>query len=271
MPIQIQHVKRRMRSIGQIQKVTGALQKVSSARFVLDRRALMTGLRYAEELSRVLRLLLTAEESVRAGPPQSSSQKGEGTAILCFGSERGLCGGFNTALVEELARFLEQHRGEKIHVTVVGTMLARKLRRAGLAVDGVIPQPLREKRVALLESMAAELLNEFSAGRYREIHLLFMRFVSAFRQIPTVTRLLPPVLEGPTEPKMVSCSYEPSAGEIVFHLLPEYVRQLVTMAFLHSATSENAARQSAMNRATTNAGELLAALRLAYTRLRQES
>lgn len=271
MSVELEHLKRRIRSIAQIQKVTSAMQKVATARLALDRRALLSGVRFTEELQNVVAVL---EHELQTGQDWFGAaplQVGGTIHLLCFGSERGLCGGFNNILLEHVRRFIEQHRATEVRLTVLGTMLTRKLRRAGIRVERSVSYPTRAERTAVLEQLAENCLTGFRTGTYREVHLLFMRFVSALQQVPMLIQLLPLHAGKPTARGNIQFSWEPSPAEIVAELLPLHVRQQLQMAFLHSATAENAARQTAMNRATSNAGQLLVEFRIAYCRLRQES
>ena len=119
MSIELRDVKRRIGSTGRIRQVTSAMQKVSSARLVHDRRAMENSRRYTERLVQLLRALCFAVPDVDH-PFLGRRHAGGGTLVLVFGSDRGLCGGHNRSLMEAFHRF----RGERSGTTPVQYRLA---------------------------------------------------------------------------------------------------------------------------------------------------
>jgi cytochrome c len=65
--------------------------------------------------------------------------------------------------------------------------------------------------------------------------------------------------------------YEPSAKELFAELLPHYVENQIFQGMLESVAAEHAARMTAMESATNNAGELIDSLTLTMNRVRQAS
>jgi F-type H+-transporting ATPase subunit gamma len=65
--------------------------------------------------------------------------------------------------------------------------------------------------------------------------------------------------------------YEQPPAEIYANWLPRYVEVQVFRALLESAAAEHAARMTAMDSATNNAGEMIDDLTLNMNRIRQAS
>ena len=63
--------------------------------------------------------------------------------------------------------------------------------------------------------------------------------------------------------------YKPSSEEVFRAIIPEYVAGIVYGAVCESVASELAARRTAMDAATKNAGEMIDHLNLYYNRARQ--
>jgi F-type H+-transporting ATPase subunit gamma len=212
-------------------------------------------------------------------------RRGRRIGLVIFGSDRGLCGGFNSGLIEEAERFAEQRPSRPLGVVSVGKVVNRKAHRAGFAVDRFYRQPPRTGQQALVEDILEWVTAAFTGGGYAEVHLLYARYVSALRQVTTVERLLPagvpsslpapaatvgPGGKPPGGPAR-SPVFEPSPNAMLALLLPEILKRSVQRALLHSVASENAARQTAMLRATENADAILSDLVRRYRRTRQES
>jgi len=73
-------------------------------------------------------------------------------------------------------------------------------------------------------------------------------------------------IEGPISPY----DFEPEEEKILNTLLPRNLGVQIFRAFLDSAVGEQAARMTAMDNATRNAGEMIDDLSLAYNRARQD-
>jgi F-type H+-transporting ATPase subunit gamma len=104
---------------------------------------------------------------------------------------------------------------------------------------------------------------------YDEVYLVYTEFITAMRQKPVVTKLLP--LEQPEEAEADETEYlfEPEAEEVLATLLPRYVENQIYQVLLEAKASEHGARMTAMGSATDNAAEMIAKLTLTYNRVRQ--
>jgi F-type H+-transporting ATPase subunit gamma len=122
----------------------------------------------------------------------------------------------------------------------------------------------------LAAGIADELVERYTAEEVDEVYVLYGEFRSAIIQRPTVERLLPVGdLPAPGEEAGVDYKFEPSASALLAHLLPRYVQAQVHHALLESAASEQGARMTAMDAATSNASEMIDRLTLVYNRARQ--
>lgn len=269
MSIELQQVKRRIASARQIQQVTSALQRVSSARLANDRRAMERSHRFTVELRRVMQ-----EVGAEAGDvehPYLERTGGPHCGMIVFGSDKGLCGGYNRMLMEALQEFASKRRGTPLRLIIVGRVIARRARRMGLVVTRFFAQPSRKgrsKQVDAITDLACSMFRPVDSGA---VYLLYTRFLTAWRQRPVLEKLLPVELSRPESGPLPAAEFEPDPCTLLQTLVPEVVRQSVDHAFLNSVASENAARQTAMSRASENASELLSDLSRTYRRLRQES
>ena len=270
MSTQLKEVKRRIRNTQQIRRVTGTLQRVAAARLPADQEALARSTLYADKLRALVGELFS--EAPETEHPFLVHEPSAGPAgMVIFGSERGLCGGFNYGLLGQLEAFLSERGEQPVHVRTVGKVIGRRVRKLAVIVDSAVGQPLRDRREETIDALADAVAEDLTAGRLADVHLLYARSVSPLRQEPVLERLLPfeRVEEGGAAPR--PGLFEPEPGKILRELLPEFLRQALDQAFLHSLTAEDAARQSAMSRATENAGRIAEDLRRQYSRLRQES
>ena len=278
MSVELREVKRRISSTRQIRKVTTALRNVASARMTRDRSAVGRAGQYVRALGDVLGTLVqTVDEPEH---PFLVPRDGGDTALFVFGSDRGLCGGFNTGLMGELEVFLAGHDRSRVRFLVMGQVIRRRMRHRGLDVEHFCSQPAAAAARAAGErgaipdevlEMAARAARGYRAGRFREVYMLYSRFENALRQEAVVERLLPLGFTDQPAGQALLTICEPRPEALLDELLPELLERRVEMAFLNSTASENAERQSAMSRASENAQDIIRDLSGTYRRLRQES
>jgi F-type H+-transporting ATPase subunit gamma len=265
----LRELRRRIRSTRQVHKVTSALQRVSAARLRNDRRAAEAiqhyRLRQTDALSR-----LAAGAPGLTHPLLQWRPKPGCVGVALFGSDRGLCGGFNSDLVARFESLRAECGPVEWRPVTVGNVMERRVRRLGLRLERARPQPPAATRDAELGDLAAWLTDLFARRACDAVYLVYARFVSASRYEPVAERLLPaPISAREDAPRLVR--FEPAPEAILARLLPEAVRTAVEHAFLNSVAAEQAARQNAMSRAAQNALDMLEELVVQYSRQRQES
>jgi F-type H+-transporting ATPase subunit gamma len=267
MSVGLQRVKKRIGTARQIRQVTSAMRQVARARLVHDRRAMESSNRYTRRLVQLLQDL--SHVAGEWDHPLLRPQPPGPVALIVFGSDRGLCGGYNAALMQRVATFIEAFPGRPVRLLVVGKVPYRRALRLDLDVAHHWEQPRRQDRADLIDTLTSLSVEGFLGQAHSEVHVLYSRFASGLLQVPTVEVVLPVPLAADGRDTFNAAIFEPDAESILYRLLPEYVRQLIDHAFLNGLASENAARQIAMSRATDNANEMLDDLMASYRRLRQ--
>ncbi len=269
MSLELQQIKRRIAGTRQIRKVTSALRQVASARLVHERRALETAQRFLDELDELVWALLP--EAADEPPRWCRPGRGARRALIVFGSDRGLCGGYNTAVVDCLARTAPPGDADGTDLLVVGRVVRRRALRQGYAVAHHFHQPPRDERHGMVARLAGLAADGFERGVWNRVDLLTTELSGPLRAEAVVRPLLPvrPAPGTRASPSLTLC--EPDATAILERLLPLQLRQRLSTAFLSSLAAEDAARQAAMSRASENAAEILRTLNLTYARLRQDS
>jgi F-type H+-transporting ATPase subunit gamma len=120
--------------------------------------------------------------------------------------------------------------------------------------------------------LARLITQDFLAGDYGRIDLVYSRFISTLAQRPVMVQLLPiqPTQDTEGIPGR-QFIFEPSPAAVLEQLLPRYVATRVFHAVLEGRASEESSRMVAMKNATENAGELIDDLTLAYNKVRQSN
>ena len=121
--------------------------------------------------------------------------------------------------------------------------------------------------------LTVELLDAFAQGQVGEIYLAYTSFKNTVSQTPKLMKLLPVELEERQEEDGAKAqalmTYEPDAEGVLDSIVPKYMSSLIYGALLEAVASENGARMTAMDSATSNAEEMIESLSLQYNRARQ--
>ena len=268
-------IKRRITSIQSTQKITSAMKMVSAAKLRRAQDAIESARPYAARMRTTLQEVGAAEAG--SSHPLFEEREAISTAeLVVITSDRGLAGAYNSQIVKEAVRLLEEWKAEgiKTRFTLVGKKGAEYFRRHR-------PSQITDDRavgpkVNYLEAqqIAQRLMSDFENGEVDRVVLLHNEFISAMTQTPNIVPLLPFVperadAEMATDADEAPYDIEPSAEKLLASLVPKAVEVEVFRALLENQAGEHAARMSAMENATKNTEELIERLTLEYNRARQ--
>ena len=261
-------IKRRIGTTTQIRKVTSTLQKVASAKLAKDLKRISNASRYFEGICRALAIAHHALPASAPAHPLMTKQEGDTIALIVFGSDRGLCGAFNTLLMNGVRDFVKAHPDKRVLFLFRGKVPYRRALRMQMPDIENAETP---------DGIADKMLADFEAGRICEVHMLYWDFVTGLEQTVVAEQILPTpftakeATQHPSAANYDTDLIEPSPDALINALLPEYVRCSIHNSFYNSGATENAQRRTSMSRATENASEMLVGLKKTYSRLRQEN
>ncbi len=270
-------LRTRINSVKSTQKITSAMKMVAASKLRRAQQQAEAARPYSERMDRMMRALAASVAGSPTAPPLLvGTGKDQTHLLIAVTADRGLAGGFNSAIgraTRSLARRLEAE-GKTVKILSVGRKGRDYLRRE-LSSRMVDPISFAGKRrieysdaAAIGERVTAMLL----AGEIDVATLVYNRFQSVIAQIVTEQQLIPapPPPEGET-PDVGGAIYEfePDEETILARLLPQVLAIQVYHALLESAAGEHGARMSAMDSATRNAGDMIKRLTLNYNRARQ--
>ena len=144
--------------------------------------------------------------------------------------------------------------------------------RKGFAIQADYSEVINEPMYQDAADMTAELLDAFAKGEIGEIYLAYTSFKNTVVHDPKLVKLLPVEVEEGQQSEskeLILMNYEPGEEEVLDAIIPKYMSSLIYGALLEAAASENGARMTAMDSATSNAEEMIEALGLQYNRARQ--
>jgi F-type H+-transporting ATPase subunit gamma len=265
-------LRRRIRSVKSTQQVTKAMKMVSAAKLRRAQERVIAARPYAAMFRQVLGDLAAAvagDDDAAGGHPLLKRRPEKRVLLVLFTADRGLAGAFNTNLIKASHQFLAERAAAAVQLDLVGRKgrdYWRKHKAAILAERiGISQKPTYEDAVEI----AGEISASFEREEIDAVYLIANEFKSVLAQKLAVTRLLP--VEFPEERTSTDFIFEQPPAELLGTLLPRYVEIGVYHALLESAAAELAARMTAMDAATENAGEMIDKLTLHMNRVRQAS
>jgi len=188
--------------------------------------------------------------------------------FLVLASDKGLAGAYASNVFKETTAQITDKSA--VELITVGRKTKEHFgnRQYDIVKDyiGISERPKYQNA----RDIAEELVRRFEEGECNEVHMVYTRFVSAISSVPETVQLLP-FTTTLSEEKTSSTEYiyEPSAGEVLGYLLPQYLVTTIYAALLQASASELSSRMTAMSNATDNAEELIQKLDLHYNKVRQ--
>jgi F-type H+-transporting ATPase subunit gamma len=273
--------RRRIRSVKNSQQITRAMKFVAAARLRRAQEAALAARPYAWELARVLRSTMARIQE----PQHPLLQRREEKVILVIvlSGERGLAGPFNTNILRKANEFFRAHRGKKLVTIPVGKKGRDALKKAGFTFAGEWVNVLSRVEFKTAREIASLATEIYADAKVDSVYIIFSEFKSVMTANLTVDKLLPveavledkpkelPAVDKPREQPVaqVDYIYEQPESQLLDKLLPRYVETQILRAMLESSASEYAARMTAMESATKNAGDVIDALTLHMNKVRQ--
>ena len=273
-------IRRRIKSVQNTQKITRAMKMVYSAKLKRAQERAM-GARAFSEKTRTIFQHVAGAVGENVSHPLLTVREGERAAYVVLTSDRGLAGGYNVKILNEVIRHIKDK--SQSNLIVLGRKGRDFLARRGFNIIseylGVEDYP----GFPTAQRVAYEVIKLYQSGEVDRVYLCFMKFQSALTQFPTILPLLPIEgvgAEGEEGERREHAEqhenhgeteyiYEPSAEEVLNWILPRYLENILYSALLEAKASEFGARMTAMDSATENAQEMIDKLVLSYNRARQ--
>jgi len=270
----LKDLKTRINSVKSTQKITAAMKMVAAAKLRRAQEAAEAGRPYADRMRRVVAALAAKANADSAPALLVGNGKSATHLLIVISADRGLCGGFNGSITRQTRAEVARLRGagKTVKLLMVGRKSGDALRRE--LGDSYIDRIEGMQGTSVAYAGVAELADKvrvgFEAGDFDVVSMIYNKFVSAITQEVNVTQLIPAeVAETADDDGGVSYEYEPEEDELLASLLPRSLTTQIYSALLESSAAELAARMTAMDNATRNAGDLIDNLTLVYNRTRQ--
>jgi F-type H+-transporting ATPase subunit gamma len=268
----LKEVKERINSVNSTQQITKAMKMVAAAKLRRAQDKIIQMRPYSQKLTAILNNVSAASDG-EADIVFAEKREINNVLIVPITSDKGLCGAFNTNVLKASSAAVSgQFVGKNITILPLGKKAYEFFKKRGFNIIDTYYQVFSDVSFENVKLAAEYAMNEFAAGNYDKVVLVYNHFKNVATQEVITENFLPmsPEFdENNTKGSETDYILEPSRAYIIEELVPTSLKIQFYKAVLESNASEHGARMTAMDKATENAGELLKDLRLMYNRSRQ--
>ena len=269
----LKDLKNRIGSVKSTQKITSAMKMVAAAKLRKAQEQALASRPYTSLMDSVVSKI--SSKAIGSSIDFLSGKEIKTHLLVVFSADRGLCGGFNGSITRTVRSEIEKLKDDGINVKLlmVGKKSADALNRefGDLFVEKIDGNSAKPNYTDA-EVLAKKIIDLFENNEFGVCRVIFNKFVSAITQEVTFKSLIPVEVKNDEIDENDSSSiyeFEPSEEEILNDLLPRNLATQLYSSQIESTASELAARMTAMDNATRNAGEMIDNLTLQYNRTRQ--
>ena len=271
----LKELRDRINSVQSTKKITSAMKLVAGARLKKAQTEAESSRPYVNRMQTIIDNV-TSNVNMENAPEIIKGKENNKTHLMVLmTSDRGLCGGFNTAITKlaknKIKNLLNSNKTVKIFC--VGKKGHDHLKREfnELIVDSTPISGQKKIDYEFAEKISNKILLMYENQEFDVAHIVFSLFKSAIKQEAQLKQIIPVLEEIDNVSKKDDeiYDYEPEEEEVLKNLVPQNVAIQIFSGLLENAAGEQGARMTAMDNATRNAGELIDALTLNYNRSRQ--
>ncbi len=270
-------IKNRIKSVGNTKKITSTMEMVATAKMKKVQGRLGQSKPYELKVNQIISNLMAAGFSSIQHPLFKEVAQPSRALILQITGNRGLCGSYNSRVLEKTLDFKEQleSEGKEVKMYVIG--------KKASSYYNFIKTPMFKFGLNLEDKfsfddaavLGEELTRLFVSGEVHEVYVSYTKVHSSANQSPEVIKLLPIVPELEIDHNALPMAnmdyiFEPNPADIFSYILPLYLKVKIFTCFLEASYSEQFARRVAMKNATDAAKEMIKELTITYNRVRQD-
>ena len=272
----LKEVRTRIASTKSTQQITKAMKMVSATKLRKAQQAITQMRPYADKLNGILMNLADSAKDEQELQGYFEHRELKNVLLIVNSSDRGLCGGFNSNITKEVRNLLSnKYADANVEIKFLGKKAYEFFKRADFTKDTSDMEAFLELNADDVFKIGDSVIEDFLAGKYDEVRVVYNKFKNAATQIVTAEKILPVELESfeaksKEESKyMADFSFEPTKKDLLFTIIPRAVKTQLYRTMLDSQASEHGSRMVAMDKATENAGDIIYDLKLQYNQARQ--
>jgi F-type H+-transporting ATPase subunit gamma len=268
----LNEIKRHIRSVEQTRKITNAMYLLSTSRM---RRAITNAAYNNEYFMRVrstVKGILARSKGIRH--PYLEDRGSARAVFIVVAGDKSLCGPYNDNILDFAFERIRRH--SKRYLVTIGIVATHYFVKNGIVPDLELIGVAQNPSLTDARNIIEQVFEMYDQNQMDEVFVISTRFVNTLNQYPRAVRLLPLEIEDygdvSTEADVdvdEDILFEPSAQVVFNTLVPQYAIGLLYGSLVQAVASEHCARMNAMQKATTNADDMIRRLRVEYNSARQ--
>lgn len=264
----LRDIRRRLRSVENIKKITDAMERVAAARLRRAQAKAEQSRPYASKIKEILENLASKE----AIHPLFEKRETKKIGLVVISADRGLSGSYNSTILSAANRFLKKYNSDQVELILIGRKALEHFRGKEWKIRDQKTKWGGKITYLEIEQISNNLVNWFLTKEFDEIWIIYTRYITVMSGKVIVEKFLN-IEKSATTAKPVNLNYifEPSPEKILAELLPRYCITRVQTALNEAYASELAARIVAMRMASKNSEEMITRLTLLRNKMRQSS
>ena len=293
MPLQTKAIKQKIKSVGNIKKITKTMEMVSVSKM---RRAVDKALSSRSYAHYALELLVNLSRDKNITHPlitptlprlRGASDNNNSELIIIITSNKGLCGGYHTNILKALNVYLkkEENQGKEIKAVTIGKYAEKICKKLNVPLFASFITFSEHSTIEQTSELSNLVASEFKKGNYSSVKILYTEFLKSTTYKPVLRELFPLSVNtvknaveliseekdlNINEESLVDYKFEPDLNTILESILPGLVDIVVYQSLAEAFASEHSARMFAMKNAGDNATTILDGLMLSYNHARQD-
>ncbi|MEE9465416.1 MAG: ATP synthase F1 subunit gamma [Candidatus Neomarinimicrobiota bacterium] len=264
----LKNIRRRIGSVKSIQQVTKAMKMVAAAKLRRAQNNMLNARPYANRIKQVLANLLPQIDR-QLLPALQVRAEIKRSLVVVVTSDRGMAAGFNSNIIKTAQNLIDELDRDTVDMLCIGKKGQGYFAKRGYNVVASYVDFWSELDYNHAMTIGRDLKSRYVDGSVDQVWVVFNQFVNVLRQEVRQERLLPLVVPEEAAPDTGEVLFEPSMAAVVDSLVPRHLNIQVWRYLLESFSSEQAARMTAMENATNNAGDVIDRLQLQYNKARQ--
>jgi len=270
----------RRNAAANISKVTGTMETISAVRYRQYYNQWAEGLAFYDTLAQLAYLMVTAQTKIPH--PLMEAPKSKVNALVVIGSDRGLCGAYNTEIFRQIDTHLKMAKrfGRELKIYAKGRKVLTYLEQQGIEPVQIYEDFQEVPSTEQANEIGDFFMDEYMNGNIGRLGIVYNRFFSPASQKAQTLTVLPVVdliddlttratVIWPWELDFEDFELSPSPESIFETLAKMIIRTSILRCFLNAAASEHLARVVCMRSASDNADEMIKDLTKEYNRARQ--
>lgn len=264
------HLRHRIKAIETIKKITHAMRLIAMSTYSQLKTSQDPLAAYTDNIQKTFNELLEGNPNWQSPILYPDKKKSTKALLIIIGSQKGLCGSFNTNLFKLCSEHIlkTSYRPTTLEIIAVGQKAIEFVNQIG---PFEIKHSYESYNASRLETISNELVHAIMSAQtpYQSVLIASNHFKSFFVQKPKISQLIPVASQSEKNTLSSDLTWQESPEQLLNALLSQYLYSHLYFNLFQSLYAEHAARFVSMDGATRNAESILEATKLEYNKLRQ--